>query len=508
MLWESGVDPVEPFTERGEARTPASRIPKTGHCLLSSTGGDSPIKTHSARPMTPSLERPNLFPAAVSGPAHLPHEAPAPWALWAETHGSRIRLRPDIAFGAFAMALVSIEGALLTPGGGSSEVAAALALTLFGLTLVHLVDGFSEKSFSTLGEFVRALGGAATTAVGAALLLGSQWPALFPRLSTVEVAAGFAIVGTLMWRSAVALPPGRQPLRCLLMSGGEAGEFAEPLAGAGRPIEILGRIPPTRWIAHALAFHRPQAVLVEEPGAVDVELLRLCSVQGVRVLAPLTPVYGAAFRGPIASLGGRPWLLLRPLPIGRRSARAKRALDLGLILLFSPLLLPLLALVAAAVSATSRGGVLYRQVRVGEGGRPFVLLKFRTMRPDAERETGPVLAAADDPRATSIGRLLRRLHLDELPQLWNVVRGEMSLVGPRPERPELIEEFDAGPEYAQRHLLPPGLTGLAQLVGGYSSPVADKLRGDLVYITSRSLRLDLRLIGGTLLHLLRSLRNG
>jgi len=160
---------------------------------------------------------------------------------------------------------------------------------------------------------------------------------------------------------------------------------------------------------------------------------------------------------------------------------------------------PVLALVALAVALNSRGPVLYRQKRVGEGGREFALLKFRTMRQDAEAESGPVWATAgQDPRVTLVGRLLRKIRLDELPQLWNVLRGDMSFVGPRPERPHFVEKLRRViPYYDERHTVRPGITGWAQVKFPYGSTLEDaeeKLQYDLYYVKHMSLLFDLAIV--------------
>ncbi|HEU4394317.1 MAG TPA: exopolysaccharide biosynthesis polyprenyl glycosylphosphotransferase, partial [Planctomycetota bacterium] len=183
-------------------------------------------------------------------------------------------------------------------------------------------------------------------------------------------------------------------------------------------------------------------------------------------------------------------------PLRGGGAALKRAMDLVLAALLLFLLSPVLLLVALAVRLTSRGPVLFRQERVGLDGRAFAMLKFRTMRSDAEAETGPVFAGPGDPRRTAIGGILRRLSLDELPQLWNVLRGDMSLVGPRPERPEFVERFRREhPGYMLRHSLRAGLTGWAQVHGlrGRSS-IEERLAFDLDYARRWSALLDLEIL--------------
>jgi lipopolysaccharide/colanic/teichoic acid biosynthesis glycosyltransferase len=158
--------------------------------------------------------------------------------------------------------------------------------------------------------------------------------------------------------------------------------------------------------------------------------------------------------------------------------------------------------IAVAIKVTSKGPIIYAQQRVGRFGQTFKIYKFRSMRVDAEK-SGPVWASKrDDPRLTPIGGFLRRTHLDELPQLFNVFKGEMSLVGPRPERPCFVEELDqAIPRYDERHLIKPGMTGLAQVHYCYDQSLADvkrKLRYDLLYVKRMCLTLDLRILASTL----------
>lgn len=181
----------------------------------------------------------------------------------------------------------------------------------------------------------------------------------------------------------------------------------------------------------------------------------------------------------------------------RRSSRArKRALDLLLASVALLLLALPLAVIAALIKMTSRGPALYRQRRIGRDGRPFTMLKFRSMHIDAERDSGPVWAQHDDPRATRVGKHLRRLNLDELPQLWNIVRGDMSIVGPRPERPHFVARFASSvPRYALRHSAVPGLTGWAQVHGWRgNTSLEQRIAHDLHYIENWSLLFDVKII--------------
>jgi len=181
---------------------------------------------------------------------------------------------------------------------------------------------------------------------------------------------------------------------------------------------------------------------------------------------------------------------------------AKRALDVTLATAGLVVSAPLWPLIAAAIKIDSRGPVFYAQRRVGEGGRPFTIVKFRSMISDAERDVGPRQRRAADPRVTRVGRLLRTTAMDELPQLVSIVRGEMSFVGPRALRPEEIDADSAAapvpltaiPGFRQRCTVPPGLTGIAQIYAPRDLSRRQKFRFDLIYIRRRSFVLDLRLI--------------
>jgi exopolysaccharide biosynthesis polyprenyl glycosylphosphotransferase len=164
--------------------------------------------------------------------------------------------------------------------------------------------------------------------------------------------------------------------------------------------------------------------------------------------------------------------------------------------------LPLLPFVVLAIKISSPGKILYRQNRVGREGVVFRCYKFRTMHSDAEADSGPTWARDDDPRITRVGSFLRKTRMDEIPQLWNVLRGDMSLVGPRPERPEFVAELNQKiPYYHLRHSVRPGITGWAQVLYKYGSSVEDakeKLRYDLYYVKNASAGLDLLIILNTI----------
>ncbi|PYO56625.1 MAG: undecaprenyl-phosphate glucose phosphotransferase [Candidatus Rokuibacteriota bacterium] len=207
----------------------------------------------------------------------------------------------------------------------------------------------------------------------------------------------------------------------------------------------------------------------------------------------------ASLRGGVEEFEGMPFIHLRESPLHGWSQVAKRAFDIVFSLAVLVGLSPLLALVAAGVKLTSHGPVLFRQERMGLDGQRFRMLKFRTMRVDAEAETGPVWASTDDPRRVRFGAFLRRFSLDEVPQFVNVLRGQMSVVGPRPERPVFVERFrQTVPGYMLRHKVKSGVTGWAQVHGLRGNTALDKrIEYDLEYIERWSLLLDLKIIALT-----------
>ncbi len=194
-------------------------------------------------------------------------------------------------------------------------------------------------------------------------------------------------------------------------------------------------------------------------------------------------------------IAGMPFVALRAHALPTHRARFKRVTELIYLVLALPVLLLIGGLVALYVRILAGRHILHRQERVGRFGQPFVMVKFRTMGLDAEEDTGVVKAASDDPRVIKGMAWLRRTRLDEMPQFWNILRGEMSIVGPRPERPQFAEQFEVIiPGYGRRHDIPPGLTGLAQVHGHYHTDPGFKLGHDLQYLVNWSPILDLQII--------------
>jgi undecaprenyl-phosphate glucose phosphotransferase len=208
----------------------------------------------------------------------------------------------------------------------------------------------------------------------------------------------------------------------------------------------------------------------------------------------------------VSEIEGLPVINVTDSPLDGPGLVAKQVEDIVLALLFTLLAAPAMIAIAIGIKLTSPGPVFYRQVRVTWNGQRFGMLKFRSMPVDAEAETGPVWTAPGERRATRFGAFLRRYSLDELPQLFNVLSGAMSIVGPRPERPEFVERFRQDiPGYMQKHLVKAGITGWAQVndLRG-DTDLAMRIQFDLYYIENWSIWFDLRIIGLTLLHIVRS----
>jgi Undecaprenyl-phosphate glucose phosphotransferase len=205
-------------------------------------------------------------------------------------------------------------------------------------------------------------------------------------------------------------------------------------------------------------------------------------------------------KGGVDELDGLPIVSLQNSPLYGWNKVFKKTFDLIFGALMLVILSPILLLISILVKATSEGPILYRQDRVGMDGRLYRMLKFRTMKMDAEKETGPIWAKEGDPRKTRVGAFLRKISLDELPQLFNVLKGEMSLVGPRPERPNFVEEFkNRIPLYMLRHKIKAGMTGWAQINGWRGNTSLEKrIEHDLYYIQNWSIGFDLRILFMTL----------
>ncbi len=314
------------------------------------------------------------------------------------------------------------------------------------------------------------------------------------------------------WFEAGAAPAGTRP------SAAANGELAPAVQAPGLLLaESLrrgsaalaappGELPaeaaaPLDQLAQRLGVDRIIVAFEERRGQLPTEDLLRCRLQGIPIEE--AEDFYEQLTGKIPAEAMRPSYLIfnRGFVQHPLAAAAKRTVDVALALVGIALSLPLMALTALLIRLDSPGPILFRQVRTGRRGEPFTLLKFRSMRQDAEKLTGPVWAQQNDPRVTRAGRWLRKSRLDELPQLFNVLSGSMSLVGPRPERPTFVAELVARiPYFEQRHIVKPGVTGWAQINYPYGNTLEDalqKLQYDLFYIKYQSLLFDLSILFNT-----------
>ena len=230
------------------------------------------------------------------------------------------------------------------------------------------------------------------------------------------------------------------------------------------------------------------------------DLIKLCDRLGKEVMVVPAAMEMSMIGATSMSIDDVLILTLQSPHLGAGQAILKRASDIVISSAMLIVLSPVILLTAIFVKFSSKGPVIFKQDRVGRNGVEYTIYKFRTMIQDAEKHTGPVLAQESDPRITRVGAFLRSTRLDELPQLFNVLIGNMSMVGPRPERRVFVSKFkESVPGYDLRHSVKPGITGLAQVAGSYSTSVERKLRYDLLYIYNYSLVLDFRIIIRTIL---------
>jgi Undecaprenyl-phosphate glucose phosphotransferase len=267
-----------------------------------------------------------------------------------------------------------------------------------------------------------------------------------------------------------------------------------------RGLPLLGTIDEAAEITARESIDHLYVALPPEQHLRMLELLDSTSREMVDVKVVPDLLQVIALRARLEDLDGVPVININDVPLQGFNSAVKRAIDIAIssvaLLCFA---IPV-GIVALLVRITSRGPVFYRQVRTGLDGKSFSIVKFRSMFDDAERETGPVWTVPGDPRVTPLGRFLRRSNLDELPQLWNVLRGDMSIVGPRPERPHFVEQFKHRiPQYMLRHKVKAGLTGWAQVNGWRGNTALEKrIEYDLYYIENWSVRLDLKIMWLTL----------
>ena len=415
---------------------------------------------------------------------------------------------------------IPIEGRVdVLPG---RYLAALPVAVLVMLLSASLMGAYGDKILSQPAPLRTAL---RTTALAGGLLAATallyhdvfQYSRLAVAFATIAFLPAFLAFRAIAARLTVTLRRRQDSGTRAIVIGG--GAPAAALAGALRAqpwtgVRVQAVSPrgetPSAWQAATVLPSTEDVLALVSSGTIDEVYLALPAAQAEEIPSLLKaleqhpvdvrviPDLGSAVLvNPHAFvLAGVPVVSLRERPLYGARAAAKRALDLVLAAVLLLALAPLLLMIAAIVRVTSTGGALFAQERMGLDERSFMMWKFRTMDVDAEAATGPVFTRAGDPRVTAFGRFLRRFSLDELPQLWNVVRGDMSLVGPRPERDEFVANFrNSFPGYMLRLSVQAGMTGWAQVHGlrGGSS-LEERLRYDLEYIDRWSLLLDMEIL--------------
>lgn len=292
------------------------------------------------------------------------------------------------------------------------------------------------------------------------------------------------------------------PARLLLVGSAEAADVARRhLDNARGAVSVVGCIKRVEDVeATVERLHATEVLLLDRSDldalyAGSLANLEAVGVTSLQVIGAQDSLLGLRNVG---ELGGMPIVPLSTHVLTSSQARLKRVMDVAVLILTLPITLPLLAVTTAYVAVVCGRPLLFVQERVRQEGKQFRMVKFRTMQPDAEAETGPVQAAVADSRVVRGAGWLRQTRLDELPQLFNVARGDMTIVGPRPERPAEFQTYEREiPGYRRRHHVPPGITGLAQVHGRYHTDITYKLGHDLVYLANWSPILDLQIMART-----------
>ncbi len=393
---------------------------------------------------------------------------------------------------------------------GPSGVALAAASLLTVVWLVSLRSAFGAVHF-TLGAPVRCAVGTLTGMVGVSAV--ALWvPGLGMHTSTIVALTVSVFALTTVWEYVAQRVVGKR--RVLVVGTSSCADaVADAISLEGHaPFTVVGavddepgdsaRLGSVAELSRVIDEQRPDLIVLTDGESSTRALDRLLDgpASGLKVVGHAHFFDHAFGRIPLEDL--KPTWFMSIFHVWQRpyTRFAKRTFDIVFASILLVLVSPLMLVIAGLVWLTP-GPVIYRQTRVGEGGKHFTMFKFRTMRRDAEEPGRPAWAVRNDPRVTWIGRMLRRTHLDELPQLWDVLKGDMSIVGPRPERPEFIPTLEkAVPLFTRRLLVKPGITGWAQLRRDYASDTegaAEKLSYDLWYLRHRNLVVDLAICAKT-----------
>ncbi len=371
--------------------------------------------------------------------------------------------------------------------------AAFLAVTL-GAILTAAISFFAGPRFFAFSRLAIVLG----WAIDIGLLVG--WRLLFMRVASIRwPEQRVLIVGTGAVARELAHELESRRRWGYRVVGFVAGNAEEDVP-AESDIDGVAFLGGSEDAGRIVAEHGIDRVIVVSPVELRGFIERLTTAEEIDVRIDVVPELYEVFIGTLDSvLSDIPLMEITRTSKPRWYGPVKRAIDIGASLGLFVLLAPVLLVSAAAVLVTMGWPVFFVQERTGVDRRPFRLYKLRTMVKDAEDGCGPVLASANDERITPVGRVLRRYRIDELPQLLNILKGDMSFVGPRPERPCFVESFaEEIPGYRERFGIKPGATGLAQVSGGYATTPERKLKYDLIYMYHQNLSMDLRIIIDTL----------
>ncbi len=454
---------------------------------------------------------------AISGAASSPGSRPFPSAIervvetfarpltWLWGHGFRFLIVLD------ALALYALMVAISFARFGFSWDWDTYPLSRYFVgfaiaTSIHLVVNY----FSGLYEREPRLGirpwlprVALATAIGVAaqgLAFVALDRYLMPRLNLLVflALASFVLVANRRWSRTLARRRNGAP-RVVLVGSSEALDLATAhLGDSDRDAEVVDRVPSADLLVEAVQRSAASDVLLLDVtafGSVYPEPLNSLELAGIGFLQRVSARETLLGLKTVRQVGGMPFVPLRTHTVPMHKVRLKRLFDLFVVVACAPLWVPVFGMLAAYVAMTAGRPVLYRQERVGRDGATFRCVKFRTMIPEAEEDGRAKLATLDDDRIVPRLAWMRATRADELPQLWNVLKGEMSLVGPRPERPELVAEIVRRvPGYVRRNELPPGLTGLAQVHGRYGTDAEYKLGYDIQYLVNWSLVIDIEIL--------------
>jgi exopolysaccharide biosynthesis polyprenyl glycosylphosphotransferase len=391
----------------------------------------------------------------------------------------------------------------------SSSASLGLLLLLVVLQVCFALNGVDKAIVhDNSATFLAAIGKSVGLAAAPAAFLFIAFPDLWPgsMSATLPVALSILVLFAMRPPLQIMIRHKKMMQRQLILGSGDlARKYYQELVSDGAHTHDAGviiRNSELRDLALQKGISRIVVAESDPPASEELAAVLLgYKIRGLKIVQAAESY---------EQLRGKIWLEALPTAWtmysegcypSEKYLRVKAVLEFIGALLLLIITAPVLALVALAIKLTSPGPVLFRQTRVKQYGEPFVVYKFRSMREDAEAQSGPVWSEAGDPRITPLGRILRQFRLDELPQLFNVLRGEMSLVGPRPERPAFVTLLrEHIPHYDLRHYVKPGITGWAQVSCGYASSIKDsyeKLQYDLYYARHISFRLDLLTLAKT-----------